>query len=51
MLFAVTCVSCIMLKYIVLVDWCEVSASLGEHYMCDISACKSVIVSPYTCAL
>ena len=49
------CVSCIMLKYIiVLVDWCAVSASPGgtlHMSMCVISACKSVIVSPYTPAL
>ena len=34
-----------------MVDRCTVSTSLGEHYMCVISACKSVIVSPYTPAL
>ena len=48
------CVSCIMLKYIVLVDWCAVSASPGgtlHMSMCVITACKSVIVSPYTSAL
>ena len=48
------CVSCILLKYIVLVDRCTVSASPGgtlHMSMCVISACKSVIVSPYTSAL
>ena len=43
-----------MLKYIVLVDWCAASASLGgtlHMSMCVISACKSAIVSPYTPAL
>ena len=44
----------IMLKYIVLVDWCTESASLGgtlHMSMCVISACKSAIGSPYTPAL
>ena len=48
------CVSCIMLKYIVLVDWCAAIASPGGMLlmsMCVISACKSAIVSPYTPAL
>ena len=48
------CVSHIMLKYIVLVDWCTASASLGgmlHMSMCVISACKSAIVSLYTPAL
>ena len=39
------CVSCIMLKYIVLVDQCAVSASPGgtlHMSICVISACKSV---------
>ena len=43
-----------MLKYIVVVDWCAASASLGVTLhisMCVISACKSAIVSPYTPAL
>ena len=43
-----------MLKYIVLVDGCAVSASPGgtlHMSMCVISACKSAIVSPYTPAL
>ena len=43
-----------MLKYIVLVDWCTESASLGgtlHMSMCVISACKSAIVSLYTPAL
>ena len=48
------CVPRIMLKYIVLVDWCSASATPGgtlHMSMCVISACKSVIVSPYTPAL
>ena len=48
------CVSRIMPKYIVLVDWCAASASLGgmvRMSMCVISACKSTFVSPYTPAL
>ena len=48
------CVSRIMLKYIVLVDWCTASASPGGTLhisMCVISACKSAIVSLYTPAL
>ena len=48
------CVSPIMLKYIVMVDQCAASASLGgtlHMSMCVISACKSAIVSPYTPAL
>ena len=48
------CVSRIMLKYMVLVDWCTESASLGgtlHTSMCVISACKSAIVSLYTPAL
>ena len=48
------CVSRIMLKYIVLVDWCTASASPGgtlHMSMCVISACKSAIVSLYTPAL
>ena len=47
-------VSGIMLKYIVLVDWCAASASPGgtlHMNMRAISACKSAIVSPYTPAL
>ena len=43
-----------MLKYIVLCDWWAVSASPGgmlHMSMCVISACKSVIVSPYIPAL
>ena len=55
MSFAVTCV-CVLYnaKYIVLIDWCAASASLGgtlHMSMCVISACKSAIVSPYTPAL
>ena len=48
------CVSCIMLKYIVLVDWCTESASPGgtlHMSICVISACRSAIVSPYTSAM
>ena len=43
-----------MLKYIVPVDRCTASASLGgtlHMSMCVISACKSTIVSPYKPAL
>ena len=50
------CVSCIRLKYIVLVDRCAVSASPGgtlHMSMCVISACKSVTCtvgnSEFTC--
>ena len=46
--------SCILLKYIVVVDRCAVSASPGgtlHMSMCVISACKSAIVSLYTPAL
>ena len=48
------CVSRIMLKYMVLVDWCTESASLGgtlHMSMCVISACKSAIVSLHTCTV
>ena len=48
------CVSHIILKYIVLVDLCAASASLGgmlHMSICVISACKSAIVSLYTPAL
>ena len=48
------CVSRIMLKYIVLVDWCTASASPGgtlQMSMRVISASKSAIVSLYTPAL
>ena len=44
----------IMLKYIVLVDLCAASVSLGgmlHMSMCVISACKSAILSLYTPAL